>query len=146
MRNSASRHDSRFAEVSNVIAKAKQITRANGEQNVDVLSRSRTSTCSRSSHRIQIGASLGNLSDVHRSHLVRAVARSNNALPQPQKTLAAFPSGDCCLGHPKLKLFALERSSNVPHATNIAQFTQTHAGYLCYAFISCVRRLQHLLA
>jgi len=79
--------------------------------------------------------------------LVRlTVARSNELLPQPKETFAALPSGDRCLGHPKVKLFALERSPNVPHATNIAQFTQTHAGYLCYAFISCVRRLQHMLA
>jgi hypothetical protein len=64
--------------------------------------------------------------------LVRlTVARSNELLPQPKETFAALPSGDRCLGHPKVKLFALERSPNVPHATNIAQFTQTHAEYLC---------------
>jgi hypothetical protein len=31
------------------------------------------------------------------------------------KTLAAFHSSDCCLGHPKVKLFASERSPNVSH-------------------------------
>ena len=37
------------------------------------------------------------------------------ALPQPQKTLAAFLSRDCCSGNPKVKWFALERSPNVSH-------------------------------
>jgi hypothetical protein len=78
------------------------------------------------------GASLNNLLDIPISHLVRlTVARSDELLPQPKETFAAFPSGDRCLGHPKVKLFAFERSPNVPHATNIAQFTQTHAKYLC---------------
>jgi hypothetical protein len=54
-----------------------------------------------------------NLLDVPKSHLVRAVAHSDNPLTQLQKTLAAFPSGDCCLGHPKVKWFAFERSPNV---------------------------------
>jgi hypothetical protein len=87
-----------FGEVSNVIAKAKQITRANGEQNVDVLSRSRTSTCSRSSHRIQIGASLSNLSDVHRSHLVRAVARLTTSFHSRRKRLRRFPRATAVSG------------------------------------------------
>ena len=50
------------------------------------------------------------------SYLVQAVvARPDGPLPQPQKTLAAFQSGDCCLGHPKMKLFASERSPNLSH-------------------------------
>jgi hypothetical protein len=78
------------------------------------------------------GASLNNVLDIPISHLVRVtVARSDELLPQPKETFAAFPSGDRCLGHPKVKLFAFERSPDVPHAANIAQFTQTHAGYLC---------------
>jgi hypothetical protein len=82
------------------------------------------------------------------SHVIRAiVARSDEPFPQPKKTFAAFPSGDRCLGHPKVKLFALERSPNVSHATNIAQSTQTHAGYLCHSeLISCILLLQQLLA
>jgi hypothetical protein len=45
-----------------------------------------------------------------------------------------------------VKLFALERSPNVSHATNIAQSTQTHAGYLCDSeLISCIPLLQQLL-
>jgi hypothetical protein len=43
------------------------------------------------------------------------VAWPDGPLPQPQKTLAAFQSGDCCLGHPKMKLFASERSPNLSH-------------------------------
>ena len=67
---------------------------------------------------------LNNLLDIPISHLVRAiVARPDEPLPQPKETFAAFPSDDRYLGHPKMKLFALERSPNVPHATNIAQFT-----------------------
>ena len=62
------------------------------------------------------GASLNNVLDIPISHLVRVtVARSDDLLPQPKETFAAFPSGDCCLGHPKVKLFALERSPNVSH-------------------------------
>jgi hypothetical protein len=76
-------------------------------------------------------------------HLGRAIiAWSDEPLPQPKETFAAFPPGDHCLGHPKVKLFALERSPNIPHVTNIAQFTQTNAGYLCYAFINRVQCLQ----
>lgn len=57
---------------------------------------------------------------------VRAVvARRDGPLPQPQNTLAARPSGDCCLGHPKVKWFASERSPNVPHATTIAQLRES---------------------
>jgi hypothetical protein len=37
------------------------------------------------------------------------------AFPQPEKTRAAFLSGDCCSGNPKVKWFALERSPNVSH-------------------------------
>jgi len=37
------------------------------------------------------------------------------AFPQPEKTPAAFLSGDCCSGNPKVKWFALERSPNVSH-------------------------------
>src|SRR4029450_243023 len=54
---------------------------------------------------LRTGASLTNLSDVHRSHLVRAVARPNNVLQQPQKTLSAFPSGDRCARHPTANLY-----------------------------------------
>jgi hypothetical protein len=68
-----------------------------------------------------------NLSDVRRSHLVRVVVRSGDPLPQPQKMLAAFPSGDCCLGQPKVKLFAFERSSNVSHPNTIVLFTRIPA-------------------
>ena len=47
---------------------------------------------------------------------IRAVvAWSDGPLAQPQKTFAAFPSGDCCLAHPKVKLSASERSPNVSH-------------------------------
>jgi hypothetical protein len=46
---------------------------------------------------------------------VRVVARSDEPLPQAKETLAAFHSGDCCLGHPKMKLFASERSPNLSH-------------------------------
>jgi hypothetical protein len=53
------------------------------------------------------------------------------AFPQPQKTLAAFFFGDCCLGHPKVKWFALERSPNVSHPTTVAHFTRIPAGHLC---------------
>ena len=86
--------------------------------------------------------SLNNLSDVLTSHLVSG-SRSlglRDSLPQPQKPLAAFVSGDCCLGIPKMKLLALERSSNVPHTTNIAQFTQIPPGYLCDTLINCMYR------
>ncbi len=74
-------------------------------------------------------------------NLGRAVARSDDPLPQPQKTLAAFPSSDCCLGHPKVKLFALECSPNVPHATTIARFTRIPAGYFCDGLNSYMRHL-----
>jgi hypothetical protein len=79
------------------------------------------------------------------SYLVGAVvARRNKPLPQPEKTLTTFPSGYCCLGHPKVKVFALESSPNVPHATNIAQFTQILAEYLsdavCSVYNSCQLR------
>jgi len=37
------------------------------------------------------------------------------AFPQPEKTRAAFLSGDCCSGNPKVKWFALKRSPNVSH-------------------------------
>jgi hypothetical protein len=76
------------------------------------------------------------------SYLVGAVvARRNKPLPQPQKTLTTFPSGHCGLGHPKVKLFALEGSPNVPHATNIAQFAQIPAKYLPDASSGCMPRL-----
>jgi hypothetical protein len=65
----------------------------------------------------------------------RSVWRS---LPQPQKTLAAFRSDDCCLGHPKVKWFALERSPNVSHATTIAQSTRITAGYLWRPALSAI--------
>jgi len=69
-------------------------------------------------------AAFNNVLDIPIFQLVRVtVAPSGEFLPQPKETFAAFPSGDRCLGHPKVKLFALERSPNVPHATNIAQFT-----------------------
>ena len=75
------------------------------------------------------------------SYLVGAVvARRNKPLPQPQKTLTTFPSGHCCFGHPKVKLFALERSSNVPHTTTIAQSTEIPVGYLCYTLINSTCR------
>jgi hypothetical protein len=51
--------------------------------------------------------------------------------PQLEKTPAASLSGDCCLGYPKVKRFALERSPNVSHQTIIAQSTRITAGYLC---------------
>src|SRR6266550_9349434 len=35
--------------------------------------------------------------------------------PQPEKTPAAFVSGHCSPGNPKMKWFALERSPNVSH-------------------------------
>ena len=55
------------------------------------------------------------------SYLVQAVgARCDRLLPQPQKTLTAFPSGHRCLRHPKVKVFALKGSPNVPHVANIA--------------------------
>jgi hypothetical protein len=79
------------------------------------------------------------------SYLVQAVgARCDRLLPQPQKTLTAFPSGHRCLRHPKVKVFALKGSPNVPHVANIAQSTQIPAEYLCDALIvvynTCQRR------
>ena len=68
-----------------------------------------------------------NLSDVRRFHLVRAVVRSGDSLRQPQKTLAAFPSADCGLGQPKVKVFALEPSCNVSYPNTIVLFTRIFA-------------------
>lgn len=39
------------------------------------------------------------------------------AFPQPEKTPAAFVSGHCCPGNPKVKWFGLDRSPNVSHPT-----------------------------
>jgi hypothetical protein len=38
-----------------------------------------------------------------------------------------IPSGDCCLGQPKVKLFALEPSSNVSHPNTIVLFNRIPA-------------------
>jgi hypothetical protein len=62
------------------------------------------------------------------------------AFPQSQKTLAAFLSGDRCLGHPKVKWFALERSPNVSHLTTIAQLTRIPARYPATGFKGPSRR------
>ena len=48
------------------------------------------------------------------SYLVRAAVARVTALFHNRRMFAAFPSCDCRLGHPKVKLFALKCSPNVP--------------------------------